>query len=124
VPAERTLEFNAFCKDYLNPFLNLHRPCLFGTEAPDRKKPGRLRRVHRHEDVKTPPDKLTSLPDAESFLREGITLEALLQEARRLTDIEAARQVRKAREAMMDQIARDSRPLYGDVWSFATACAA
>jgi transposase InsO family protein len=69
IPAERAILFNDFCKAYLNPFLNLHRPCLFGTEVPDLKKPGRLRRIHRHEDVMTPLEKLASLPDASSFLR-------------------------------------------------------
>jgi len=72
----------------------------------------------------TPLDKLASLPDAQSFLREGVTLGSLQQEARRLIDIEAARQVREEREKMMDQIARDTRPLYADVWSFAPTCSA
>lgn len=124
VPAEKTPEFNAFCKDYLNPFLNLHRPCLFGTEVPDPKKPGRLRRVHRQADVMTPLEKLVSLPEAERFMRTGVTIEGLKEEARRMTDIEAARQVREARQTMMDQIAIETRPLYSDIWSFARAAAA
>lgn len=98
VPAAKTREFNAFCKQYLNPFLNMHRPCLFGTEVPDAKKPGRLRRIHRHDGRHAPLDKFASLPNAASFLRDGITLEDPLQEARRLTDVEAARQLRDARE--------------------------
>ena len=53
IPAERASLFNDFCKAHLNPFLNFHRPCLFGTEVPDPRKPGRLRRIHRHEDVMT-----------------------------------------------------------------------
>lgn len=72
----------------------------------------------------TPLDKLGSLPNAGSFLRMDITLEELQQEARRLTDIEAARQVREAREKMMDQFAIETRPLYSDIWSFASTAAA
>lgn len=83
--------FNDFCKAHLNPFLNFHRPCLFGTEVPDPKKPGRLRRIHRHEDVMTPLEKLASLPDAGLFLREGITLQGLHNLALSQSDIEAAR---------------------------------
>ncbi|MGJ7511674.1 DDE-type integrase/transposase/recombinase [Variovorax sp. GT1P44] len=124
VPAERAILFNDFCKAHLNPFLNFHRPCLFGTEVPDLKKPGRLRRIHRHEDVMTPLEKLAILPDASNFLREGITMEGLHQLALSQTDIEAARQVREAREAMLHQVAVETRPLYGDVWSFAASCAA
>jgi len=33
--------FDTYCREYLNPFLNYHRPCLFATELPDPKKPGR-----------------------------------------------------------------------------------
>jgi hypothetical protein len=124
IPAERAILFNDFCRAHLNPFLNFHRPCLFGTEVPDPKRPGRTRRVRRHEDVMTPLEKLASLPEACSFLRDGITLEGLLQEARSLTDIEAARQVREARESMLRQVAVETRPLYSDVWRFATNCAA
>src|SRR5579864_8243824 len=44
IPAEWAKQFNVFCVELLNPFLNFHRPCLFGTEVPDAKKPGRTRR--------------------------------------------------------------------------------
>lgn len=124
VPADWAKEFNAFCAELLNPFLNFHRPCLFGTEVPDPKKPGRTRRVHRHEDVMTPLEKLVSLPNARSFLCEGITLDLLLEQARSQTDVEAARQVREARQRLMGEVAVATRPAYSDVWSFARACAA
>jgi transposase InsO family protein len=124
IPAERAILFNDFCRIHLNPFLNFHRPCLFGTEVPDARKAGRTRRVHRRDDVMTPLEKFASLPEAGSFLRDGITLEGLLQDARSLTDIEAARQVREARESMLRQVVVETRPLYSDVWSFATNCAA
>lgn len=39
--------FNLFCTEFLNPFLNFHRPCLFATEVADAKKPGRIKRVAR-----------------------------------------------------------------------------
>jgi transposase InsO family protein len=119
IPAEWAKQFNAFCVDLLNPFLNMHRPCLFGTEVPDPKKPGRTRRVHRPEDVMTPLEKLVSLPDASHFLREDITLDQLLEQARSQTDIEAACQVREARERLMGKVADQIRPRYADVWSYA-----
>jgi len=118
VPAERAEQFNTFCSRYLNPFLNRHRPCLFGTEVPDPSKPGRTRRIHRHEDVMTPLDKLLSLPNASSFLREGITIDSLLQQARSVTDIEAARSVRRAREQLMDDVTMEVRE-FRDVWRYA-----
>jgi len=100
--------FNAFCTEHLNPLLNFHRPCLFPTEINDPKKlpgaifddacvgpkggpwmaspkkPGRIKRICRHQDVKTP--QLASLSHPEQFLRPGISLQALQQQARQLND--------------------------------------
>lgn len=73
-PAER---LNTFCLEYLNPFLNFHRPCLFATDVADLKKPRRNKRVYRPENAMTPLDKLASVPLAATFLREGVTFEKL-----------------------------------------------
>lgn len=122
VPARRAGQFTDFCREYLNPFLNLHRPCLFGTEVPDPRKPGRTRRVHRQGDVMTPLEKLLALPDAQSFLREGISLDELRQQAGSMSDIEAARRVRRARDKLMG--VRIEMRQFRDVWSYAAAAAA
>ena len=63
--------------EYLNPFLNFHRPCLFATEVADAKKPGRIKRVYRPKDAMTPLDKLASLPEAAKFLRQGQSIQDL-----------------------------------------------
>jgi transposase InsO family protein len=88
--------FNTFCVEYLNPYLNFHRPCLFATDVPDRKKPGRIKRVYRPQDAMTPLDKLASLPQAVKHLRTGVTLEALQQLARALSDVQAAKELNAA----------------------------
>ncbi|HMO46635.1 MAG TPA: DDE-type integrase/transposase/recombinase [Rubrivivax sp.] len=87
IPQRHAARFNTFCREYLNPFLNYHRPCLFATEVADPKKPGRIKRVYRPRDAMTPLDKLASLPDAATFMREGLTLQDLQQLARALTDV-------------------------------------
>ena len=96
--------FDTYCREYLNPFLNFHRPCLFATELPDAKKPGRIKRVYRPQDAMTPLDKLASLPDAAAFLREGVTLEELHQLARALTDVQAAQELNEARAALFRRV--------------------
>ena len=93
------------CREYLNPFLNFHRPCLFATELAAPKKPGRIKRVYRPRDAMTPLDKLTSLPDAQSFLRPGVTLLGLQQLARALTDVQAAEELGEARLALFRRAA-------------------
>jgi hypothetical protein len=92
--------FDTYCREYLNPFLNYHRPCLFATELADPKKPGRIKRVYRPRDAMTPLDKLASLSDAAGFLRPGVTLAELHQLARALTDIQAAEELNAARQAL------------------------
>ena len=70
IPQRHAARFNIFCREYLNPFLNLQRPCLFATDKLDPNKPGRIKRVYRPEDAMTPLDKLASLPEANRQLRE------------------------------------------------------
>ena len=100
VPQRHAARFNAFCIEYLNPYLNYHRPCLFATEVPDPKKPGRIKRQYRPKDAMTPLEKFASLPDAATFLRKGLTLETLTRTACALTDLQAAEQLYKARAAL------------------------
>lgn len=96
--------FDTFCREYLNPFLNYHRPCLFATELADPKRPGRIKRVYRPRDAKTPLDKLAGLPDVASFLRPGVTLLELQQLARALTDVQAAEELNEARQALFRRV--------------------
>ena len=52
----------------------------------------------------TPLDKLASLPDAAPFLKEGITLDALQELARALTDMQAAEELNAARQALFRRV--------------------
>ena len=104
IPQRHATRFNTFCVEYLNPFLNFHRPCLFATDVPDANKPGRIKRVYRPRDVMTPLDKLASLPEAHKHLREGITLEHLHELARALTDVQAAEELNEARAALFRRV--------------------
>jgi len=104
IPQRHARRFNTFCAEYLNPFLNFHRPCLFATELADPKKPGRIKRVYRPKDAMTPLDKLASLPDAAKYLRQGVTLGELQQLARALTDVQAAQELGEARAALFRRV--------------------
>jgi len=104
IPQRHAARFNTYCREYLNPFLNLHRPCLFATERADPHKPGRISRVYRAKDAMTPLDKLASLPTALSSLRPGITLEHLRALATALTDMQAAEELNEARAALFRRV--------------------
>jgi transposase InsO family protein len=104
IAQRHAVRFNTFCVEYLNPFLNFHRPCLFATELADPKKPGRIKRVYRAKDAKTPLDKLASLSEAATFLREGVRLEDLHALATALTDVQAAEELNEARLALFRRV--------------------
>jgi transposase InsO family protein len=95
---------NTFCAVHLTPFLNQHRPCLFATDRPDPKKPGRVHKVYRPQDAMTPLEKLASLPKTKQNLREEVNLKDLLAQAAAKTDLQAAHELNAARQALFDLI--------------------
>ena len=95
IPARFAGPLNAFNRDWLSPFLNFHRPCLFPSEGIDEK--GRVRKRYRDTDVMTPYEKLKSLEEAEQYLAPGITFEQLDAAAHALSDLQAAEALNRAR---------------------------
>ena len=104
IPQRHAAVFNTYCVEFLNPFLNYHRPCLFATEVNDPNKPGRTKRVYRAGDVMTPLDKLSSLPNQLQCLRTGVTLAELHQYAHALTDVQAAEELNEARAELFRRV--------------------
>ena len=82
--------------------INYHRPCLFATETIDAK--GRRRRHYYYADLMTPYDKLKSLPNAEHYLKAGLTFEQLDAIAHAISDNQAARQLNQARDKLFQSI--------------------
>ena len=102
IPQRFAALVNDFCRDHLNPYVNFHRPCLFAETITDAK--GRQRKRYPYHLMMTPYEKLKSLPDADQFLKPGITFELLDREAHALSDNEAAKRLNNAREALFKTI--------------------
>ena len=102
IPIRFADDVERFLRERLSPFLNFHRPCLFAAERADAK--GKVRRTYRREDVKTPLEKLKSLPDAASFLREGVTFDDLDRAAAAQSDLQAAKALKRARDELFRKI--------------------
>lgn len=96
---------NLFLKGYLVPYINYHRPCYFALTKTD-KKTGKERKVYRYEDMMTPYDKFKSLPNAEKYLRNGITFAELDKIASRETDLACAKRMQKARAQLFGDISK------------------
>jgi len=100
-------EVNAFCSQFLNPYVNFHRPCFFPESFTDAK--GKTRKRYRFETMMTPFEKFTSLPNAEQFLKPGVRFEALHAAAHAMSDNEAALQLNQARSRLFLSIQRRSK---------------
>ena len=96
---------DAFAREYLSPYLNYHRPCLFASEREGAN--GRIRRVYRARDVCAPYEKLRSLPGAGSHVKPGVTFAGLDAEAHAISDLRAARALNAARNRLFQTIGRD-----------------
>ena len=102
VSHELVPQLDAFLRDSLCPLLNFHRPCLFPTEVTSAS--GRVRKTYRQDDVATPYQHFRSLAGAERFLRPGVTFKALDQLASATSDLDAAKGVQRARDALFRAI--------------------
>ena len=104
IPQKHATRINAFCTAYLVPYLNFHRPCLFPKQAIDAK--GKIRTTYPADWVRTPLEKLHSLPARARGLKPGVTLQALLIQAREMSDNEAGAQLQHARASLFQTLRR------------------
>jgi len=95
---------NEFNRDFFNPYTNFHRPCFFSVSVIDPK--GKIRKTYPYEMVRTPYERLESLPQAESYLRPGVTFEKLVTIANHMSDNQFAERMVNARSNLFQQISR------------------
>jgi transposase InsO family protein len=62
---------NEFCQNYLNTYLNFHRPCGFAEIKTDHK--GKERKVYKQENYLTPYQKFKTLKNFQQYLAPGRT---------------------------------------------------
>jgi transposase InsO family protein len=75
IPAVCAPLVNAWCQQWLNPYLNYHRPCAFATTTISAK--GKQTKHYRLDDYHTPFDKLQSFDNARQYLKPNISFESL-----------------------------------------------
>jgi transposase InsO family protein len=95
---------NGYNKEFLNPYINFHRPCFFPVSVIDYR--GKVKKTYPYEEVRTPYERLKSLPEAESYLCPMITFEALDAIANQMSDNQFAERMVKARSNLFQQISR------------------
>ena len=93
---------NQFHRQYLNPYVNYHRPCAIPeiVEQPN----GKRRRVYRRWD--TPFEIFRQTAECESYLRPGLTMAELERVAKLQTDTEAAIEMQQAKRKLLAGITK------------------
>jgi transposase InsO family protein len=99
-----------FYTQHLNPYLNFHRPCGFATVSWDQR--GKRQRKYKTEDYRTPLEKLPSLPEAEQFLKPGVSLPELGKRALAISDTECALRMNAAKNKLLRQCKTPSLPKF------------
>jgi transposase InsO family protein len=91
---------NNFYREYLNPYLNYHRPCAQADVEIDEK--GRKRVRYRR--YRTPLETLLALDKPAQYLRQGLSINALKRIAAALSDTEAARRMQQAKNKLFEKL--------------------
>ena len=76
IPQSYATSINLYYRDFLNIYINFHRPCFFPVSIIDHR--GKVKRTYPYQKVMTPYEKLKSLPDTQSYLQPDVTLEKLV----------------------------------------------
>ena len=101
IAGEHAEAIGGFYAQYLNPYLNYHRPCGFATVSLDER--GKRQRKYKIEDYQTPFEKLKSLPEVEKRLKPGVGLAEMERAAQAMSDTECARRMSAAKAKLLRQ---------------------
>jgi len=95
-------QINSFYKEHFNPYVNYHRPCFFPVTITD--KNGKERKTYPYGSMMTPYEKFKSLDNFQKYLKPELTITALDEIAYGTTDIEAAKQMTKAKHKLIKEV--------------------
>lgn len=102
IPSNLAKSVNQFYQQYLNTYLNFHRPCGFPTVIRDKK--GKEKKIYKLENYQTPYEKLKSLKDAEQYLRPNFSFAKLDKIAYAESDNDFAEKMKKFREKLFNNL--------------------
>lgn len=107
IPQKHAAVINQFYTDVLNPYLNYHRPCYFAVDTIDAN--GKVKKTYPQNQIMTPYERLTSIPNYASTLRPDVTAETLQQRSVAMSDNEAAKHVQESRSRLFRMFNRRSK---------------
>ena len=100
IEAAHADSINSFYREYLNPYLNYHRPCAQADVEIDEKGRKRV----RYKRYQTPLETLLALDKPAQYLRQGLSINALKRIAAALSDTDAARRMQQAKNKLFEKL--------------------
>lgn len=104
IAAQHAEDVDSFHRQYLNPYLNFHRPCAI-PEIVEQAN-GKRRRLYRK--WATPFETFRQTPSAQSYLRPGVTIPELEDFAALQSDTEAALAMQRAKRELLARVKRSA----------------
>ncbi|MBI3627972.1 MAG: transposase family protein [Candidatus Sungbacteria bacterium] len=102
IPKRYAALINEFYRAYFNEYLNYHRPCGFATVAVD----GRGKEKKKYDVYQTPYERFRSRPNAERYLKPGVSFAKLETIAKRMSDTEYAMMMQKQKAELFEKLSR------------------
>ncbi len=100
IDASHADRINDFYQEYLNPYLNYHRPCAQADVSIDEKG----RKWVSYKRYQTPLETLSLLDKPGQYLREGLSMNALKRVAAAISDTDAARRMQQAKAKLFERL--------------------
>ncbi len=100
IDAKHADAINDFYCEYLNPYLNYHRPCAQADAKIDEKGRKRI----RYQRYQTPLETLSLLHKPAQYLRDGLSINALKRVAAAVSDTAAARRMQQAKAKLFERL--------------------
>lgn len=91
---------NGFYRARMDEYLNFHRPCGFATSYIDER--GKVKK--KYDVYLTPFERLKAIPNAERYLKPGVTIEMLETTAKKESDNACAERLQNAKRKLLETI--------------------
>jgi predicted DNA-binding transcriptional regulator AlpA len=100
IPKRHAQSINRFYQNHLNNYLGFHRHCAFATEVISDQ--GKIKK--KYDIYLTPCQKLLSIPNVEQYLKTGVSKGSLMEEQMKMSHVEAAQNLQKAKTELFKQM--------------------
>lgn len=100
IPKKYSVIINTFYREYMDVYLNFHRPCGFATDKVDDR--GKI--VKKYDKYMTPFERLKLVKDVEQYLKPGVTIQSLEKISRKESDNSCAEKLQIAKRKLLEII--------------------